>query len=261
MDNQLKNKLTRFEAPPPEGAWQKIVERLEEDQHYAARLYNYTQNPPGALWAKIEAGLDAEKKAAKVIPFTTRFRTPIRYTAEASVIAVILISATLLFKRTEAGAIQAGSDETVPTSPQVVVTPAIRKNNFGPVDSSLTVVPTYATETEVENSSRFKQRLLQLIQPQTIAASLAISGRFIPKKATTKPVCNNEILQNYMVCSNGKGMAIRVPKKLFSLVQCDDNDPSCEQRIKTLQQKMATASVSADFGGVVEMLRQVGQKP
>src|SRR5215210_2738108 len=165
MDSQLKNKLTRFEAPPPEGAWEKIVERLDEGQHYATRLYNYIQNPPATLWAKIETCLEADSDVVKVVPFTTRFRRPIRYTAAAAFIAVVLVSATLLLKRTEAGAIQAGSNETVPTSSQTVVAPSILNNNIDLVDSSVAVLPNYATETEVKNTSGFKRRLLQLIQP------------------------------------------------------------------------------------------------
>jgi hypothetical protein len=253
MDNQLQNKLIRFEAVPPAGVWDKIAEALDEGQLFSERLYNYTEIPGTINWRKIEEGLDIEAHPAKTIPFTTRFRNPIRYVAAASIIGIIAIATTLLMKRTEAGALQAGSKTTVPVKEPV--TPPPNQNSV--VQNNTVAVITPVVKVKVQQQPTFKRRLLNILQPQKFLASVAVAGRFLPQKVSKEALFNNTLLNSYMVFSDGTGMAMRLPKKLFPMVQCNEGDGSCLQRIKSLQKKLSTASLTSDFTSVLEMLRQI----
>src|SRR5438128_5291837 len=114
MNTNLQNKLSQFEPAPPEGVWDRITQALDAEENLPHRLYDYQEQPPVLVWNAIEAALNETSEPVKTIPFTTRFKKPLRYVAAASIIAVLLISSTLFLKRTEAGSIQAGSNTTVP---------------------------------------------------------------------------------------------------------------------------------------------------
>lgn len=252
MDSQLKNKLTRFESTPPPGAWDKIAEALNDGAALGERLYNYAPQPPLSVWDSIENNLD-EERPAKIVPFFTKYSRPVRYAAAASIIAVILISSTLLFKRTEAGAIDAGSTATVPVNTQSVLPQ---------VQSSSTPVDNVGLAESLEDKTRseaptFRKRLMQWVRPQMMIASVAIGRNFFPKKVTKDPIVNNTALNNYMVYTDDNGHTMRLPKKLFPLVDCQDGDAACAERIKALQKKLSSTALTTDFGAVLEMLRQM----
>ena len=253
MDDQLKYKLTRFEASPPPDAWDNILKALDNDHNFPERLYHYAETPPPSNWNTIIKKLEGDVAQPKVIPFATRFKKPIRYAAAAAVIGIILTVSTLLLKRTEAGALQAGSGTTVPVRPPNIPLPdhstALQNNRT----TALMAVP----KEGIQEASTLKKRLLRLIQPQKLFTSIAIGKGFMPKKISKPSLFTTASLSNYMVLSDENGLAMRVPKKLFPLVQCDDGDASCRQRIKDLQQKLSSSALATDFTAILEMLRQV----
>ncbi|MDQ6609446.1 MAG: hypothetical protein M3Y85_06470 [Bacteroidota bacterium] len=262
MDNGLKNKLTRFEETPPAGAWDKIVSALDTPETFAQKLYHYTATPPPNTWDTIILQLNKDQQPAKVIPFITRFKKPIRYVAAASIIGVILIAASLLMKRTEAGAIQPGSTATVPTQKTLTI-----KNGKEQITSNNKIkqpVPPEETtklNLQSENNLSVKERtphkrLLGFIKPQNISA-FSLAGGFVPLVVNKKALFDFSSSDNFMVYSDGNGNAMKLSKKLFSLVHCQDEDGSCKERIHQLRQKLSSAAISADFTGILEMLRQL----
>lgn len=98
MSSDLQNKLSRFEATPPTGVWDKIADVLDAEQAFSKRLYDYQETPQTDVWKKIESLLEAPVPA-KVVPFTTSYRRPIQYISAAGIIAAILVSAALLMKK------------------------------------------------------------------------------------------------------------------------------------------------------------------
>jgi hypothetical protein len=87
--------------------------------------------------------------------------------------------------------------------------------------------------------------------------SFAFSNQSLPQKANKEELLNYSELDSYMVYSDGDGNAMKLPKKLFSLVHCQDGDYTCKERIKQLQQKMASGATTTDFAGIIEILRQL----
>ena len=255
MNSNLQNKLSRFEATPPPGVWGKIAEALDEQQTFPQRLYNYQQVPKTNVWEKIEASF--EESAAKVIPFTTRYRRPIHYIAAAGVIAAILVSFTLLMKKTEAGSIPTAEEKTVPVKEAIVQNPITR-----PTISSINSTETIAS-AETNNRNPVYQiatkgkKILGIIRPQNSLSAVILKGRFMPGKVDKEALFNFFSLNDHMVYSDGDGNAMKLPKKLFSLVSCPDGDGSCKERIHQLQQKLSSTAMTADFTGVLDMLRQL----
>lgn len=259
MSSDLQNKLFHFEADPPKEVWDKIADTLDvgTQETFPQRLFNYEEQPPADIWNKIETSLEGEP-AIKVIPIT-RYKKPLRYVAAAaSIIAVVLLTTNLLNKNTGSGAVIGGT-ETVTTTNQSSVLPfnhSDTENNIVSVPKTSTAsVPNGTTSSNEEVTIR--KRILASIRPQNISTLISFRKGFIPAKANKEAIFDFSEMDNYMVYSDGKGNAMRVPKKLFSLLSCDDGDYSCNERIKQLQQKMAASATTTDFGGILEILRQL----
>jgi hypothetical protein len=259
MSSDLQNKMFHFEADPPKEVWNKIAGALDADneQEFPQRLFNYEVQPPVNIWDKIEASLE-EESAIKVIPIT-RYKKPLRYIAvAASIIAAFFLTTNLLNKKTGTGSVIGGT-ETVNTTNQSSILPL---DNSG-TQPGVAIVPkktvsTTAAENDVTNDEKtVRRRSLVSIRPQNILSIASIKKGFIPAIASKEVLFDFSEMNNYMVYSDGKGNAMRVPKKLFSLLFCADGDYSCNERIRQLQQKMATSATTTDFGGILEILRQL----
>lgn len=228
MNSNLQDKLQEFRATPPDGAWGKIADALDE-QTISQRLSQYEENPPATAWQAIANTLTtAEPSPAKVVPFTTRFRKPLRYAAIACFLAVILVTVTLTVRRTEAGAIDAGSNTTVP-----------------------------AGNTASTTTSPSEQTALSPQQENSPAATTRGSNSHEPKSASARYASLNE----YVFFRDGDGKMRKVSKKLASYVNCKEGDSNCQQHLKMLRQKMAANAMTTDFTGILDMLRQLQQKP
>src|SRR4051812_9969578 len=164
MNSDLQNKLSHFEAEPPEGVWNKIADALDEESTFSQRLFAYEEQPPLQVWNDIETALD-ETVPTKVIPFTTRFKTPLRYIAAASVIAVILVITTLSINKTGAGSLQAGNapvhavDEQQPEASN-------KKTQADNEDSQVSVQSNQ--DKQEEYAVVTKRKTASIIKPQTI---------------------------------------------------------------------------------------------
>lgn len=256
MNSDLQNKLSSFEATPPREVWDKIVEALDNENAFAQRLYNYQAIPKTNIWEKIESSME-EVVPAKVVPFTIRYRKPIRYIAAASILAVILVSAALLMKRTEAGSLETAGEKTVPARDVSIQNPAVTStiNLNTQVETAANLSAN--NQLDIYQAAIRKKRFLNFIRPQNIFKAIVLSENFVPEGVEQNELFSFSKLNDYMVYSDGDGNAMKVPKKLFSLVNCADGDGTCRERILRMQQKLSSASIAADFTGVLEMLRQL----
>ncbi|HVF97607.1 MAG TPA: hypothetical protein VM871_09810 [Flavisolibacter sp.] len=254
MSTPLQKKLFHFEAPPPPAMWERIAEDLDtSSEFFPQRLYAYEVQPPTGRWKKIEASLDGRASSARVISFFSRYNAPLRYIAAASVIAIILLAATFTFRQTKY------EDVTVNNE---ILTPAERLETK-PSDSDLAGVEREQKKMNRQNSKpplvsiSILKRTLASVRPQNILPSLRLSRSFIPRQANGKTVLPFSSQDNFMVYSDEEGHAMKLPKKLFSLVNCPDGDRSCSERIRQLQRKLATSTAPADFMGMLDLVRQL----
>lgn len=245
MDSNLQNKLQQFSAPPPDGVWDKIAGTLDEEA-FSQRLYQYEENPPVTAWHGIERVLaGAAHSPARVIPFTTRFRKPLRYVAVACIMAVILVTITLTVRRTEAGAIDAASNTTVPESDPAVAT------------NSRSVEQTAATSQQADRKTTTQTATIS--SAKEIETPDAATGK--NRQQAFRPGTRYASLNEYVFFRDGDGKMRKVAKKLAGFVNCKDGDSNCQQHLQMLRQKMAANAMTTDFTGILDMLRQLQQKP
>ena len=234
MNSNLQDKLQQFSATPPEGMWNKIADALDEQETYAQRLLQYEEQPPHTVWPQIETALE-NTAPAKVIPLKKRFKTPMRYMAVASVLAVFLVTITLTVRRTRAGDLDAENRSAANnTAIQTAKQP----------DAAAT--KTAAEELAKENAS----------------ATVAENNK--PSSSTSFITSNKETAKasaRYLVYNDDDGKVVKVSKKMANLLHCKDGDNDCQQRLKQLRQTLATNAMTADFTGILEMLRHLQQKP
>lgn len=241
MNSNLQNKLQQFRATPPEGAWNEIVQALDAETPSGRRLHNYEEMPSATNWQRIEDALQ-NSVPAKVVPFTRRFRKPMRYIAVACFIAVVLVTITLTVRRTEAGALE----PTGRTTSNTIVSPANRSTS----PSHLPTQP--ATNTTTETQSGAGPQHAKGTSPGTANSPTATSE--------TAGV-NYASLNEYEFFSDDDGNVRRISKKMAGFIHCKDGDSGCKQRLQFLRQKLATKAITTDFTGILDMLQQLQQKP
>lgn len=259
MNSNLQNKLSGFEATPPAGVWDKIAGALDAEQTFPQKLYHYKEQPGANAWTRIASALEQDTSSpGKVVPFTTRHKKPIRYVAAATVLAVALFTGSLFMKKGETAPVETAQQTVVPIQKQIVVEPTrnVATQHTSTLIPTIAAVPTGNGDVHTQPKSRYR-RILNFISPQNIVNSVAVSGLFIPEEVDKEAMFDHASLNNYMVYSDGNGNAMKLPKKLFSLVNCPDGDGSCRERIHQLQQKLSANTTNADFAGIMEMLRQL----
>jgi len=232
MNNNLQNKLQEFSATPPDGVWQKIASGIDDYPLFAERLGLYEENPAAGVWESIEKDLD-EFNPAKIVPLSIRFKKPLRYAAVACFLALVLVTVTLTVHRTEAGAIDPGSNTTVPSNTSAASSGETNKNAQG-----------IASSEETKSGNKKNRFTSDSIIP------------FSTERSVDRNVAYSS-LNNYVVFNDGDGRLRRVSKKLANFVRCGDTDVACQQRLLQLKQRLAAKAMTTDFTGILEMMRQL----
>lgn len=250
MNSNLQKKLFRFEAPPSEAVWEKITAALDNEASFSQRLYAYEETPPKSVWPAVEAALSQPR--AKVVPFFARNKRPLLYVAAASVIAVMLTVATLNQQQ-----VQVPNVAERVTQPQP--SPPITQNQPSSTPQTATDEQPYVASSlgRRKGGSSVVRRTLAYIMPRTILPGFALRKNFIPQQVSANTLFDQASVDNFMVYSDGEGTVMRLPKKLFSLVCCQDGDGSCKVRLQRLRQTLSANVAPIDFGGMIDMLRQL----
>lgn len=246
MNSNLQNKLQQFSPSPPAGVWDKIAEALDENGTFAERLYQYEEAPPAGNWQNIVKQLADTSQPARIVPFHKRLSTPVRYAVVASLLAVMLVTITLTVKRTEAGALEAESNTTVPTR-ETTVTAGVSKSQ-----QVQTGQPS-ANATKKENNLTVKDNVGYAEEQEEIVSFATPQ----PTSKNNSRALKTASLQQYVTFSDDEGIVRKVSKKIAGMVNCKDSDRACKERLRQLRQKMATNAMTTDFTGILEMLQQL----
>lgn len=255
MNSDLQNKLYHFEADPPNEVWNRIDDALGAGHTFPQRLYQYEEQPPLQNWEAIETSLEKANESFKVFPIT-KYKKPVRYiAAAASIIVAVVLITNLTDGKNRAGAAIGGTETTVTTN-QTAILPSDKKPELYDASSKTDVAMNFSNEKEkpLQNHER---KIFTIIHPQALRPYFSVSKNFIPGKADKDALFDFSVLDSYMVYSDGDGNAMKLPKKLFSFVNCQDGDESCKERVHQLQQKMAFSATTTDFTGILEILREL----
>lgn len=274
MSQAFQDKLFHYEAPPPAGAWDRLASALDEGdaQTLAQRLAAFEQAPPSGSWHKIEQALETPVRTIQ--PSLYRRLGPARLAAAA--VFVLAIGASIFY-------FSRPGTETVPLT--AGVTQAQRSSNLpapvqtAPETRSIQLTPDTQTPEQptLPGNRPRSDNQAEAARPRPLPASVLSSALAYASAEETfdegaliaelpRTAHHHEVAQHtvppdrYLVYSKDEGHAVRLTKKVFNLIACDAEDLYCQQQLRQLQQRIAaTAPMSADFTGMMEMLRRLGE--
>lgn len=255
MSSEFQNRLFQFEEEPSPKVWDNIVAALGAEEQFPQRLYNYEEEPKQNVWQNIADAL-TEKQPAKVF----EHRRLWRYSGVAAILILVVASTVLLLNKKPA------TENSVAISNQ----PAKQRNSSTPekinqvTPGQQTIVATIqSNEPKHSKDKKFisfaseKQNVGE-IEPETVVANNVTPECLIADvKNKIKHLDLNTDDRFMVYCCDKNGNPIRIPKKVYDAVSCAEVDASCKQNIQCLQEKISGASLSTDFIGVLQIIKQV----
>jgi hypothetical protein len=252
MSSQLQNKLLHYEVQPPEGVWNKIAASIEENfsPSLSEKLYEYEQVPAPGVWQNIVSQLDTPTvKETKVVPFYIRYRRPLKYSGAVAIfIFLAVLTSLLISKKTESEFPAEG----------IVQNNAV-KNNSQKAFSNSDRDDSSIKEKKDSNPGRLiaKSKASKRQQEET-EKSLSFAENLLPRQAERSEMVHTSIdADKYMIYSDEDGNVVRLPKKIFSAFACPTEDFICRQRLQQLREKFAASATTADFTGLLQILKSL----
>lgn len=252
MNDPIQNKLFNYAPPPPTRVWEAIETVLEKGQPsaFAEQLANLEVAPPPTAWDRIEKSLAGSGKLVEMVPFTRRYRLM-------AAAAILLIVASSLWLLNNNSASLPATVSTMPSVPPVV-NKILQPSEQKTASTAAVQKPQPAATAQSNNLPTANKAPRKKLLARRDAEPLIAAASFIPSRAEARQtVDKDDHSEQYMIYSDGEGTAMRLSKKIYNLIACVKADLICQQRMKQLQQKFASASLTADFTGVVEVVRNL----
>jgi hypothetical protein len=252
MSNQLQHKLLHYEAPPPERVWNTIATFLDENLSLtiSEKLYQYEEEPSALVWQNISLHLDhSVSEQGKVVPFYVRYRRPLKYSGTAAILIFLAVMTSLFIsKKTESEVPPQGVANSV----------EIRKDTSKP--SEVSTENNSVAKLSGKNGSEHliaKSKVLKTRQEEYQSSNLSFED-FLPQQAEKNEVVRSSIPSDkYMMYSDGDGNVVRLPKKIFNAFACPTEDVKCKQKLQQLKEKFAQSAMTADFTGLLQILKSL----
>jgi hypothetical protein len=247
MSNQLQKRLLDYEVRPPERVWNNIATNLNEEfsPGVSEKLYQFEAIPPAKAWKNIETRLETTGPGkGKVIPFYTRYRRPLKYSGAVAIfIFLAVVTSLLISKKTESELPAQSVESTVKKDSSKFPSP--KENKSLPGEQN-------APERTVASAS------IPKVKQANSRTSASLAEEYLPRRAERNEIVNSSLSPDkYMIYSDGDGNAIRLPKKIFSAFACPIDDLVCRQRLQDLREKFAASAMTADFNGLLQILKSL----
>jgi hypothetical protein len=250
MSSPLQNKLLHYEVPPPEGAWDKIAVSLDENISLtlSEKLFQYEEVPSSKVWQKINAQLNNEVyDQVKVVPLFIKYRRPLKYSGAVAVFIFLAVLTSLLI-----------SKKTESELPAQGVAKTVKKDTSEP-NTEVNQNSSIAQSKEINKTDRLiAKSKVQRAKSKDDHNSYSIAEDLLPHQAYRNEVVSSSVPSDkYMIYSDGDGNAVRLPKKIFSAFACPTEDIKCKQRLQQLREKFAESAMTADFTGLLQILKSL----
>jgi hypothetical protein len=253
MSNQLQHKLLHYEAPPPEGVWNKIAASLDENISLtlSEKLYRYEEEPSSLVWQNISSQLDNPvSERAKIVPFYVRYRKPLKYSGAVAIFVFLaILSSLFISKKTESEVPAQGIATSIGTKKDTSKPSGSSKENNSVAQLSEKNKPEHLIA---------RSKISRIQQDDYQSSSSSSFESFLPQQAEKNEMVSSSISSDkYMMYSDGDGNVVRLPKKIFSAFACPTNDVICKQRLQQLKEKFAQSAMTADFTGLLQILKSL----
>lgn len=253
MSSQLQHKLLHYEVPPPAGVWDKIAVSLDENVALtlSEKLYRYEEEPSELVWKNISSQLDSSvPEQARVVPFHVRFRRPLKYSGAVAIfIFVAVLTSLFISKKTESEVPAEGFSGNI----------TAKKGSERPSDSSRKDNPVAQSEQKSRPEAFIgKSKVSRIRQEVYRSANSSSFESFLPQQAEKNEIVSSSASSDkYMMYSDEDGNVVRLPKKLFNAFACPTNDVICRQHLQQLKEKFAQSAMTADFTGLLQILKSL----
>jgi hypothetical protein len=246
---KISQKLQNLQVAAPVSVWEKINEELSERQSFSAiakKLSDIEMTPPADMWRKIEMSLStpqsAIKKQTSVISIFTKY-----VALAAAVLGIIVIAGYFWMQHSSQNKNQIAStfinkDSTL-----------ISGNNSEKA----------ATANEIKSPSNTEQKN-QTNNHQLAATQTAIVTTSKGNAYTTTIEKNKEINGRYIVMMTKEGNVVRMNKKVSNMADCiagDDNSSDCDNKITEWQKELASMPVLATPDNILNLLELANKEP
>ena len=253
MSNQLQHKLLYYEVPPPEGVWNKIAASLDENVSFtlSEKLYQYKEEPSTKVWQNISTQLDhSVPEQAKVVPFYIRYRRPLKYSGAVAIfISLAMVTSLFISKKTES---------EVP--PEGISNTTTQKDSSKPLTDISKENSSVAQLSEKNKSEHLiaKSKVSRIRHEEYQTSNSSSFESFLPQQAEKNEMVSSSVPSDkYMMYSDDDGNVVRLPKKIFSAFACPTEDVMCKQKLQRLKEKFAASAMTADFTGVLQILKSL----
>ena len=260
MNSETLKKILQYAPDPPQRVWEGILNSLDGNirEGLAEKMQNYQTAPPEHTWKKIEQKLGASVIAIKSNKKFFNFRR----TAAAAAIIIIAAASILFWNLDEIESSEIATKTVVPeqqkTTPSNPPAASVEVEKRHLNDTRVSVALASAeqkTARSRKESIPNRSRLDDYVKKDQPAIT---SFSFIPNRAQEKAIAVSALpVEKYMVYSDDNGNAMRLPKKLFDLINCVKEELICQQKIQQMQYKLASYITTNDFSGLMEMLRNL----
>lgn len=253
MSNQLQHKLLSYEVHPPEGVWNKIAASLDENISFTVseKLFNYEEEPSRLVWQSISSQLENSiPEQAKVVPFYIRYRRPLKYSGAVAIfIFLAMMTSLFITKKTES---------EIP--PQGISNTTTQKDSSKP-SSDISKGNSSVAQLSEKNKSEHliaRSKVSRIRQEEDQTSSASSFESFLPQQAEKNEMVSSSVPSDkYMMYSDGDGNVVRLPKKIFNAFACPTEDVICKQKLQQLKEKFAASAMTADFTGVLQILKSL----
>ncbi|HVK96317.1 MAG TPA: hypothetical protein VM368_00800 [Flavisolibacter sp.] len=257
MSSDLKDKLFNYEATPPDRVWAEIDASFN-NQRLSQKLSNFEEVPNNSVWARIKDVLD--QQTAKVVPINRRIK--FRYSVAAALLILSIGVTTLLVNNSSEKVVQISRVQR-PNSSSAMQDPVsdpangdVKRNDDPPQPVAYTSARINTSGAKKKTNS-FSTSIPDYLQPQLLTLSIGAPKKLLIDIKEKIQQFNFLPADRYMVYTDVEGNSTKVPKKLFDAVHCANHDVACKQHLEQLQAQAAKASLSVDFTGFLEMVKQV----
>lgn len=253
MSSQIQHKLFNYEVPPPQGVWNKIAESLDENISLtlSEKLYQYEEEPSTTVWQNISSQLDdSTKQGAKVVPFFVRYRKPLKYSAAVAIFAFAALLTSLFISKK--------SESELPAQNIAGSISTKKDTSKSPIESKVEASLVKLSEGNKTEHTVAQSKVSRIKQDDYEPSSSSSFESFLPQQAERNEVVSSSVPgDKYMMYSDDDGNVVRLPKKIFSAFACPTEDIICKQKLQQLKQKFAASAMTADFNGLLQILKSL----
>jgi hypothetical protein len=245
--------MSAYAPAPPADGWERVAAALEKEEGAAfpGRLQNLEVQPPAGSWNKIEAALPGPSISAQ----PQRKRTVLfsRMAAAAVLIGLTLVLVNRFWNDEPKGGSTAVVSRPVASTPARPATPLVtasaQKTATPPNEIASNPISARASTPAASRKTR-------PVPSRTISAPRGTALAYAEATpATPQPFIFAFAAGRYMLYREGDGRAVKLPKKLFGIIDCARRDLSCKTQMQQLQRRFASTAMGTDFTSVLEMIK------